>query len=396
MSKEKIVPNILDNDVESIFHYLHHYPELSGKEEKTAQYITEQLQLLKPDIIRTHIAEHGIAATFDSHKAGAHILFRTELDALPIQELTDDAYCSRTPHVSHQCGHDGHMSILLALGKKIAENRPHCGKVTLLFQPAEETGEGARAVVADKAFSELSPDYCFALHNLPSYPVGEVIVKSGNFSCASRGMMIHLLGKTAHAAYPETGISPQFAIAELLQQLPYLPAKLTSEPIAQGDSFRNELKMLTLVHCCMGEAAFGTSPADGRVYATLRTETNESMAQLVTSCSQLAEELAQKYQLQLTIEWTDIFAASVNDTHCVDAILKAAKENNRSVRLMKTPFRWSEDFGAIIHAAQGAMFALGAGEDNPQIHNPDYRFPKELIGIGSGLFYSIYQDYLGE
>lgn len=378
------IPTLKTADMLTIRRHLHRYPELSGQEQQTAQYIAEQLRSLNPTHLYQNIANTGVAAVFDSGNVGKTLLFRCELDALPIQEVHVDntiEYTSCHDGVAHQCGHDGHMAIILALGKRIAEKRPQHGRVVLLFQPAEETGEGARAVVADSQFTDIQPDESYALHNLPGYPMAQVILRKATFNCASRGMIIRFSGRTAHAAYPETGKSPQLAIAELLKTLNDIPQTLKT----------TQLAMLTVVHCQMGEQAFGTAPADGCVMVTLRTETNEAMQSLVAACQHLVEQTAEQYELEHTAEWSDCFDASINDAACVEQVAAAALATGHKVEWIDEPFRWSEDFGAISATSRGAMFAYGAGVNTPQIHNPDYVFPDELIESGCDLFFEIYR-----
>lgn len=372
------------NQLVSFRHNIHKNPELSGVEYETARLITKRLALLKPDALISNIGGCGVAAKFDATEDGPCILFRAELDALPIEETNDFSYRSIKHGVSHKCGHDGHMAIVLGLAEMVAQNRPSRGSVIILFQPAEETGDGARAVVADKAFAKLKPDYCYALHNLPGYPMGEVLIRSGTFNSASRGMNIKLTGKTAHAAYPETGTSPAQALAELLQLFPRISSTLN----------KNELLMTTTVHASMGEKAFGTAPSDAHLMVTLRSETNEGMDLLVDKAEREVNRVINQYDLTSDVSWADIFDASINDVSCVKQIERAALKTNHQVTWLDEPFRWSEDFGAISASAKGAMFAYGAGETNPQIHNPDYDFPDELIKSGLSIFFEIYKAHL--
>jgi len=278
------------------------------------------------------------------------------------------------------------MAILMALAEIVVQNLPCKGSVTFLFQPAEETGEGAIAVVGDTQFEQFNPDYCFALHNLPGHPLGDVLIREGGFNCASRGMIINLEGRTAHAAYPETGISPALALADLMQSLPALPASLQSD----------ELIMLTLIHCSMGEEAFGTAAGAGKLLVTLRSETNQGMQLLIDNVTQKVEQLAARNKLSVNIEWQDVFNASVNDAKCAQHVADAAAHCGNKVVWLDEPLRWSEDFGALSQSAKGAMFAFGAGIDSPQIHNPDYDFPDELINQGRDIFFKIYTDLLLE
>lgn len=364
--------------------HLHQHPEISGDEQQTAFYILKQLEKFKPSRIYKNIGGHGIAVCFDAKKQGPNVLFRTELDALPIEELNTFKYRSIKKGVSHKCGHDGHMAIILSLAEMIAKTPPLIGTVTLLFQPAEETGKGALAVINDCQYSYFKPDYCFALHNLPGYSKGEVLLKAGNFNCASRGICIQLQGKIAHAAYPETGISPANMLSELIQTLPR---------IAKKSDF-NELIMLTIIHCCMGKETFGTAPADAKLLATLRAETNLAMQDLVDNIIIEVTHCAKKYNLALEITWYDIFNATINDNECVQHIADAALYCGNKITWLNKPFRWSEDFGAINKDTKGAMFAFGAGKYTPQLHNPDYDFPDQLIEQGRNIFFEIYQNFL--
>ncbi|MBE9080318.1 amidohydrolase [Romeria aff. gracilis LEGE 07310] len=234
---------------------LHRQPELSGAEFQTAQQILHFFADLKPDETLTELGGTGVAFVFSGAEPGPTVLLRCELDALPIQEENTFAHRSTAAGCAHKCGHDGHMAILAAVGIQLAAQRPLRGRVVLLYQPAEETGQGAAAVIADEKFSQIRPDYVFALHNLPGQPLGQVVVRSGTFSCASRGVTITLLGKTAHAAQPETGISPAAAMCQLIDELSQLPTRL---------GFGDELAFATVVGARLGEKAFGTSPAKDR------------------------------------------------------------------------------------------------------------------------------------
>jgi amidohydrolase len=363
---------------------IHQNPELSGLEYDTADMLASKLRMLKPDALITGIGGCGVAARFDSAEEGPCILFRAELDALPIEETNDFPYRSIKPGISHKCGHDGHMAIIYGLAVEIAKNRPKRGSVIILLQPAEETGEGARAIVADPQYRNLNPDYCFALHNLPGHPMGLVMVRAGAFNCASRGMVINLHGRTAHAAYPETGNSPALALADLLEKFPKLSASIN----------KDELIMTTTVHANMGEKAFGIAPANATLMVNLRSETNEGMDLLVHAATDLIMTTTKQHGIDYDISWTEVFDASFNDEDCVNQIAKAAKATGHMIKWLDEPFRWAEDFGAISASAKGAMFAFGAGENNPQIHNSDYDFPDELIEKGKSIFFEIYKNGL--
>ncbi len=153
---------------------LHRQPEISNEEEKTAAEVVAFLADTGPDKVLTGLGGHGVAAIYDSGEVGPTVMFRSELGALPIHEVSGVPHVSLVPGKGHMCGHDGHTAILAALGRQLGRRRPARGRVVLMFQPAEETGNGAAGVVADPRFGKIAPDFAFSLHNLPGVPFGVV------------------------------------------------------------------------------------------------------------------------------------------------------------------------------------------------------------------------------
>lgn len=375
-------------------HTVHAAPELSGHEHCTHDTIRDFVARFNPTRLHEHLGGTGLAVEFDSGKPGPTIVVRAELDALPIQEVIDPAYKSTTPGVMHACGHDGHMTMVAGLAAKFGDSEwatpPEKGRVVLLFQPAEETGAGAKQVLADERWGSLEPGEngaAIALHNLPGHPMGQIILTDGVFSCASRGMSVGLEGITSHAAHPDDGVSPAEAIAELVQRLPKLPAECLP------DSFG----LVSITHIQAGEdGVFGVTPAAGRFNATLRTDTDEDLAVLVESAVELVREIATAHKLEHAIAWHDDFAAAVCDAPTVERIRSCAQAMGLDIADRDEPFRWSEDFGLFTKGRRGVLFGLGSGEDQPQLHNPDYDFPDQLIAVGTPLFERVVREMLAE
>ncbi len=234
---------------------LHRRPELSGQEAETARTVTQALRTSEPDAIVTNLGGHGVAAVYQGMADGPTVMIRSELDALPIEELSSLPHRSEIAGKGHLCGHDGHTAILMALAKGLSNRRPARGRAILLFQPAEENGAGAAAVLADPKFEALKPDFVFSLHNFPGLPLGHVALAEGPVNCASRGMKIVLSGKTSHASCPEDGIAPTFAMARLLEELTGLGA---------GGRLDADFTLVTVTHARLGEPAFGISPVAPR------------------------------------------------------------------------------------------------------------------------------------
>ena len=366
-------------------HSLHQIPEVSGAEEKTAAYIATYLRAYAPDRLLTGLGGHGVAAVYDGAAEGPTVMIRCELDGLPIEELSDQPYRSTHAGRGHLCGHDGHMTMVAALAEDLAAKRPARGRVVLMFQPAEETGKGAPAVVADPAFGEIAPDYAFSLHNLPGLAVGQIALCSGPANCASRGMRIRLSGRTSHAAAPQDGLSPAGAMAQLLPGLVALGG---------GTDLGPDYALVTLTHARLGEATFGIAPGEGEVWATLRTVNDTRMARLIEEATALVGKVCAEQGLGHEISFDDVFEACTNNPEAVAVLQKACDRVGLGVAMQDRPQRWSEDFGQFGKGAKAAMFWLGSGEDQPQLHNPDYDFPDAAIPVGAGLFRAVVSQLL--
>lgn len=365
---------------------LHRFPEISGEERETAARIVAALEPLSPSRILTGLGGHGVAAVFDSGVAGPTVLFRAELDALPIQEINDLDWVSEVPGKGHLCGHDGHMTMLLALGRLVARRPVARGRVVLMFQPAEEDGSGARAVVADPAFAAIKPDWAFAIHLEPGRPFGFVATRAGLMNCASQGLAIRLQGKTAHAASPEDGVSPAQAVAGLIPAL---------DALGQGGDLDDSFRLSTLTHVNIGEPTFGIAPADALIHVTLRATQDGALADMAAQARALAEDAAARAGLSVKFAVCDAFAATVNDPAAVEVAAAAVEALGVDHGPEGLPMRASEDFGVFGWGAKAAMLCLGPGVDYAALHNPDYDFPDDIIPLGAAIFERITRDMLG-
>ena len=328
----------------------------------------------------TGLGGSGLAVEYRGEKPGSSLLLRCDTDALPIDEGASRAHGSMKPGISHKCGHDGHMAILVGVASALHRSPPDRGSVVLLFQPAEETGEGAARVIEDEKFSELRPDMVFALHNLPGFPLGSVIVREGIFASASRGMTVKLQGASSHAAEPHLGRSPALAAAQLIESLTAIPQTTVSMDTAAK---------VTVIHAVVGEEAFGTSPGEATVMATLRTHREDTMEAISARAAEIASSIAAVHNLDHSIEWTQEFPATVNSPEAASRVESAAKRTGMPIIVPNVPFPWSEDFGHFTGRLPGCLFGIGAGTDSPALHSPEYDFPDSLISAGVELFLEI-------
>jgi amidohydrolase len=362
---------------------LHQNPELSGLEFKTSKRLISFLEKHNPSEIIHPIGGTGIIAVFKGKNSGPKTLLRCEIDALPIEELNDFNYKSVTKGISHKCGHDGHSAILCGIAVLLSEENNFSGTVYLLFQPSEEDGEGAKKILNDPLFKEIRPDFIFALHNLPGFKLGQVVLKNQTFSCAVNSMIIELSGKTAHAAEPQNGINPANAISEIISAF---------NKKMQSDISQTDYCLITPIYINMGRKAYGVSAGFGEIHFTIRSNSNQNMNKIERELADSVAKIANQEKLQATISWTQQFRANENNPEAVSFIKKAAVKNGLDLVEKETPFSWGEDFGLFTEHFSGAMFGLGAGENIPALHNPDYDFPDELIPIGTTIFHSILKE----
>lgn len=363
---------------------LHKYPEISGHENETSGRISKFLEYLNPDEIIKDIGGFGIAYVFDSKIPGPTVLIRADIDALPIKEINNLLYVSENQGVAHLCGHDGHTVILCGLAELVNENRPVRGKLVLLFQPAEETGQGAKSVIQDARFDKIKPDFSFALHNLPGFTKNSVCIKKGVFASASTGVIVELKGKPSHAAYPENGNNPDKCIAGIITGI---------NQIKDSKDYK-DLVLATIIHIKLGEIAFGTSPGDAKIMLTIRSYRNDDMDLLIENIINLIVKTCDKFAIEQKVSFVEDFPATYNSDEAFEIVREAAREINNDYVNLEFPFRWSEDFGHFSKISDSAIFGIGAGEGHPQLHNENYDFPDEIIQTGISMFFTVYKNIL--
>jgi amidohydrolase len=360
--------------------YIHQHPEISGLEENTAIFLLNEFKNLNPSLIIEFIGGHGFLVVFDSGKEGDSLLFRSELDGLPIYETSDFEHKSIYNGKGHQCGHDGHMAMLLGLGYFLSENPIKSGKVSLLYQPAEETGAGADLVIHDPKFSTLHFDEVFALHNLPGFELGSIVVKENAFTAAVKSVVFQLHGKTAHAAEPENGINPSLAVADILRKL---------ESLNHNNPKQDDFKLVTIVHVKIGEQAYGVSAGEAEIHLTYRSWSNEQLELLENDILKIVTAISIQYYLVTEHHFLQTFYANENSKESVDIVRFAANHLAFKTVENEVPFKWGEDFGYFTKKYKGCLFGLGSGLNQPSLHHPNYDFPDELIPYGVEIFKEI-------
>lgn len=343
-------------DYTSIRQELHSHPGISGDEHYAHDLIVHQLASCHPDQVFTHVGGFGVVAVWGNEQSHPTVAIRGDIDALPI---------------GHRCGHDGHTAVLLQLAEWIGDRKislPDRKNVILVFQPEEETGTGSQKILDAGILQQYNIKAVFGFHNLPGFPLGTAVLNYHTFAAASTGVIYRLTGRNTHASTPEKGINPGLAVAEIIQAF----NRLNSPANAPTDRFRQS----TLICVNLGEEVFGTSAGDADIMFTLRAYTNSTMQQLLSEANTIVSQIAASHHLQVSQTLRDPFLATENNSSMVEFI---EEHCNCPVRHVLTPFRWSEDFANYLQVFPGAMFGIGSGEKQPELHHPDYDFPDALI-----------------
>lgn len=271
--------------------------------------------------------------------------------------------------------------MLLMLAGLLHEHPLERGRILLLFQPAEENGQGAQLVLQDPWFRQQKIDRAFALHNLPGYPFSTIVCRTGSFTCSVISCTITFTGKTAHAAEPEKAVSPTAPLLHIL----HLSESWNRGTLKNPDYFRT-----TLIELHIGEEAYGVAAGSGLIRLTLRAASEKILQKHRQQLEQFVQQTIDSHPALLcSIEWTEPFAANENDPESVTWIQEAAKSNGLVYEETDHPFAWGEDFGLFTQHIPGAMFGLGAGISTPALHTPDYDFPNNILQNGARMFYEL-------
>lgn len=374
-----MLTDIQVKEIQKIRQTLHKYPELSGAESDTASFVKGYLDRFGADDIMTGIGGDGLLGVFNgaNPEKGQTLMIRAELDALAIHEQSDLAYKSEHDGVMHACGHDGHMAIVLGVGKWLKEHRPEHGRVILLFQPAEETGLGAGEMLKDERFKNLKIDRGIALHNLPGYKKNTVYIKDNTFASASVGIKVEFQGQSSHAAYPKEGINPALSISELVQNL-----ERVKKQALQHDKFR----VLTVTYIKLGEPAFGINPGRGEMGVTVRAETDGGITEMIDHVKHELSSVKNTFKGKIFIDQREPFSAVINDAEGVNKLTSITRSLDLGTKILNDPFAWSEDFGEFRKKCPITLFGLGAGENSPALHSEIYNFDDDLIPVGTSIF----------
>ncbi len=361
---------------------LHAHPELGLCETRTSAAIQRELQEIGVEFQAGVGGGTGVIAHIPG-SSGKSIGLRADIDALPIMEETQLAYCSTIPGLMHACGHDGHTTILVGVARVLAElarAAPLPRPVTLLFQPAEENLGGATLMIEDGCLTgRLGPplEALYGLHCWPWLGLGSIGVRNGPILATTDSFSIRVQGRGSHAAWPHLAHDPVVAVAAIINALQTIVSRRT-DPL---DS--------VVVSVCVVRAgdAFNVIPQDAVLEGTFRALTAESREKTRAGIEEIAQQGAKMHGCTATMHLTRGCPATVNDPGATDAVRRAVHQMPSATLVeMQRPFMGGEDFGSYAERLPASFFLLGIQEPNgaqrPALHHPTFDFNDSAIALG--------------
>ncbi|UAB89743.1 amidohydrolase [Ruegeria sp. SCSIO 43209] len=356
---------------------IHQHPEILYDTHRTSALVAEKLKEFGCDEVVTGIGRTGVVGVIKgkTDTQGRVIGLRADMDALPMQEQTGLDYASKTDGAMHACGHDGHTAMVLGAAKYLSETRNFDGTAIVIFQPAEEGGNGAEAMCKDGLMDRFGIQEVYAMHNVPGVPTGQFAIRSGPLLAAADEFDIHLEGRGGHAAKPHETIDTTVMLSQLIVALQTIVSR-NADPILQA--------VLSVTSVETSSKAFNVIPQSAQVRGTVRTHSNEMRDLIETRLSEVAEGIAETFGGTVKVSYTRGVPVTINAEEQTEFAAEAAISVGGSCD--EAPMvMGGEDFSFMLEERPGAFIVLGNG-DSAGLHHPEYNFNDEIIPMGCSWF----------
>ena len=375
---------------------IHAYPELGFDVLRTADLVANKLTQWGIPVHRG-LGTTGVVGIIKNGTSSRAVGLRADMDALPVQEFNTFPHASRHDGKMHACGHDGHTAMLLAAAQYLATNRNFDGTIYLIFQPAEESGGGAREMMRDGLFEKFPMDAVFGMHNWPGMKVGIFGASAGPVMASSNDFKITVRGKGAHAAMPHNGLDPVPVACQMVQAFQTIISRNT-KPIDGG------VISVTMIHA---GAATNVIPDSCELQGTVRTFTLELLDMIEQRMRQVAEHTCAAFGATCEFEFTRKYPPTINSVKEAEFARQVMADiiGHANVQVQE-PTMSSEDFAFMLQAKPGAYCFLGNGEGSHRdpghgagpcmLHNPSYDFNDELIPLGASYWVRLAQAWLAQ
>jgi hippurate hydrolase len=366
-------------------HHLHRHPEIGFEEHDTARFLVERLTVMGLEPV-TGLAGTGVVATIKGKGQGPVIGLRADMDALPIVEQASHDHVSQRPGITHACGHDGHMTMLLAAAEYLSETRDFPGEVHVIFQPAEEAKGGARQMVAEGLFDRFPCEAVFGLHNWPGLDLGTFAVKPGAVMAAMDLFSITIDGTGAHAALPHEGTDTIVAAGNMIGAIQSIASRSV-------DALDPVVISLTQVH---GGDALNALPDKVTMKGTVRALSEGARALVRRRLESVIAGVASAHEVRGALNFDPLYPVTMNDADAARLSAAVATELWGAGRVITDyqPSMASEDFAFMLGVKQGSYAWIGNGRETP-LHNPSFDFNDELIPLGARYWVALAQNYAG-
>ncbi len=363
----------------------HQHPEFGFEEHRTSRLVAERLRAFGFTDIAEGVGGTGVVATLTRGRGNRAIALRADMDALRINEQTDLPYCSQTPGLMHACGHDGHTTMLLGAAKLLASEGGFDGTVRFVFQPAEEWGRGALAMLDDGLMTRFPFEEIYGLHQASGLPVGHLVTRAGPIMSAEDNFEIVLKGVGGHAAGPQNGREVLVAACALVMDL----QTIVSRRIAPTET------AIVSVTELLTDGTRNALPGLARIRGDARSFRPEVSAKIEAEMRRIARGAAETYDCAAEVTYTREFIPTVNDPAATEAALRAARAvlGDAQVREQREPATGSEDFARFLDHAPGCFAFIGNGDSKPA-HNPGFNFNDDAIPHGVGFFVELVRQQL--
>jgi amidohydrolase len=354
----------------------HRHPELLYEVHRTAATVADKLRAFGCDEVVEGIGRTGVVGVIrgGDGSSGKVVGMRADMDALPIVEESGKPWVSQHPGVMHACGHDGHTAMLLGAARHLAETRRFDGTAIVIFQPAEEGGAGARAMIEDGLMERFGIQEVYGMHNYPGIPVGHFAIRPGPMMAATDHFTIHIEGRGGHAARPHATVDPVLVGAHIVTALQSIVAR-------NVDPIKNAVVSVTTFHA---GNAFNVIPPRADLTGTARSLEASVRDLLERRMSELVHSLAMAFGATATVHYERNYPVTANHPQETLKAVAVAREvaGVENVDDEALPVMGGEDFSFMLEARPGAFIFTGNG-DSPGLHSPSYDFNDEAILYGA-------------
>lgn len=367
-------------------HDLHQYPEFGFEEERTSSFVAQKLREFGLDEVVEGVGGTGVVGTLKRGSSNRAIALRADMDALRIPEQSTATYRSVNPGVMHACGHDGHTAMLLGAAKQLSEKGGFDGTVRFIFQPAEEWGQGALAMLGDGLMARFPFDEIYGIHNMPGYPVGQFRTRAGAVMSAEDIFEITLRGLGGHASRPHTGNETLIAACALVTNL----QTIVSRRLDPTDT------AVVSVTELITDGTRNALPGLARVLGDARSFNPEISAAIEKQMRIIAEGTAIAHNVSVEVDYRREFVPLINDPELTAEALAAAIPvfGEAGTVTANAPITASEDFAQFLKHKPGCFAFIGNGEESAPLHNPTYDFNDAALLGGMGFHVAIVRHRL--